>query len=286
MNSCVECVDLVCEKPADLEVGGGIFATTPFTFVIECSPRTFCFGIGHVVIQPPVVPPVIPPPNTGNPIILRLQGCISEIVRILPANSTKAQIEAAAASMQLEWASQAALCGEGGGGPPPTLPPPRPIEQDKLDISGISITGCLGDFLTVTLNAIHSAPPPLAWLITSGTLPPGMSGVASGSSFVISGTPTAAGNFVYLIRVTDSLGNVAQRAFTISVIGLTSVAPPSGSVGVAYSFQFTAAGGSGSYTFTSTGTLPNGLTLSSSGLLSGTPTTDQTATFSVCVTQV
>jgi hypothetical protein len=49
---------------------------------------------------------------------------------------------------------------------------------------------------------------------------------------------------------------------------------PPGQVGVAYSQQLTASGGTGAYTFTVlAGTLPAGLTLSSSGLLSGTPTT-------------
>jgi hypothetical protein len=49
---------------------------------------------------------------------------------------------------------------------------------------------------------------------------------------------------------------------------------PIGNVGVAYSQQLTASGGTGSYTFSVVGgTLPAGLTLSSGGLLSGTPTT-------------
>src|SRR3954453_3015061 len=44
-----------------------------------------------------------------------------------------------------------------------------------------------------------------------------------------------------------------------------------GNVGSAKSPQLTASGGTGSYTWTATG-LPPGLTISSSGLISGTPT--------------
>jgi hypothetical protein len=56
-----------------------------------------------------------------------------------------------------------------------------------------------------------------------------------------------------------------------------TLAPPTlpvGRVGVAYSQQITASGGTGSYTFSVvSGTLPAGLTLTAGGLLSGTPTT-------------
>jgi hypothetical protein len=50
--------------------------------------------------------------------------------------------------------------------------------------------------------------------------------------------------------------------------------PPSGTVGVAYSYQFVAANGCPPYEYViKSGSLPPGLTLSSSGAISGTPTT-------------
>ena len=59
---------------------------------------------------------------------------------------------------------------------------------------------------------------------------------------------------------------------------------PVGTVGEAYSQQLTASGGSGSgYNFDATG-LPPGLSLSTSGLLSGTPTTATGSPFAVDVT--
>ena len=57
------------------------------------------------------------------------------------------------------------------------------------------------------------------------------------------------------------------------VIVVSPATLPPGGVGVAYSQQLTATGGTGPYTFAVTsGTLPPGLTLSAGGLLSGTPT--------------
>ena len=56
-------------------------------------------------------------------------------------------------------------------------------------------------------------------------------------------------------------------------------------VGVHYQQQFSASGGTGSYTWSlASGTLPAGLTFSPSGLLSGTPTAAGTANFTVQVT--
>ena len=61
--------------------------------------------------------------------------------------------------------------------------------------------------------------------------------------------------------------------------------PPDGSTTIAYTFTFTAAGGLAPYKFTvKSGTLPAGLTLSTAGVLSGTPTTAGNSEFTVRVT--
>jgi hypothetical protein len=73
---------------------------------------------------------------------------------------------------------------------------------------------------------------------------------------------------------------MAQQAtvtfsFTVyNALTITSAAPPASlPVGVAFSHQFTATGGTTPYVWSVTnGTLPPGLTLSAAGLLSGTPT--------------
>src|SRR5207248_11566833 len=78
-------------------------------------------------------------------------------------------------------------------------------------------------------------------------------------------------------------------AYTISIqaaacptITITSATLPAGTVNTAYTQTLTASGGTASFTFTlSAGTLPTGVTLSTAGLLSGTPT--QSGTFTVTV---
>lgn len=60
---------------------------------------------------------------------------------------------------------------------------------------------------------------------------------------------------------------------------------PNGQVAAPYSHQFSATGGTAPYTYAVVvGTVPAGLTLSSAGLLSGTPTTAATYAFTVRVT--
>ena len=65
-----------------------------------------------------------------------------------------------------------------------------------------------GDVLTATGGVM-----PYTWVITGGTLPPGLSLV--GSAFF--GTPTTAGTHLFTARVTDSLGAAASGQFSIAV---------------------------------------------------------------------
>ena len=67
-------------------------------------------------------------------------------------------------------------------------------------------------------------------------------------------------------------------------IGPSNSTLPAGTVGTNYSALFTATGGSAPYTWSVlSGTLPAGLTLSSTGVLSGTPTASGPSTFTVGV---
>jgi len=60
---------------------------------------------------------------------------------------------------------------------------------------------------------------------------------------------------------------------------------PGGVVGVPYKHALTAMGGTAPYTWAITeGELPTGLTLSADGVISGTPTVEDTKTFAVTVT--
>jgi hypothetical protein len=107
-----------------------------------------------------------------------------------------------------------------------------------------------------------------------------------GSDGTISGTPTVSGTFNYTVTVKDSGGNSGTFNCSITVTAAApTVACPTVSAfkGVAIaSVTLTGTGGAGApYTFTANG-LPSGLTLSSSGTISGTPTV--TGTFSYALT--
>ena len=77
------------------------------------------------------------------------------------------------------------------------------------------------------------------------------------------------------VTVTDSISATGDLSYSITVDPAITMSPstlPVLTVGDSYSQQLTASGGSGTgYSFAATG-VPDGLTLSSTGLLSGTPT--------------
>ncbi len=122
------------------------------------------------------------------------------------------------------------------------------------------------------------------------TLPAGLSLSAGGE---ISGIPTGSGTFNIVVTVTDSAQNRASQNATLVVEATLSISSPatlpSGTINVAYTQTLAATGGSGTYpTWAVTaggGTLtPLSLSLSAAGVLSGTPTTNGTANFTVQVT--
>jgi hypothetical protein len=143
--------------------------------------------------------------------------------------------------------------------------------------------GTVGTSYTATTLAATGGAPPYSW--SASGLP---SGLSMSSAGVISGTPTASGSFSVTVKVTDSAQATATQAFTIAVtaaLTITTATLPDGTVGTAYNQTLAAAGGSGSLAWSiSTGALPGGITLSSGGSLSGTPSAPGTFTFTVGVT--
>lgn len=129
---------------------------------------------------------------------------------------------------------------------------------------------------------------PYAFTVSAGTLPAGMTLSGTG---VLSGTPTSAGTSSFTVKITDNIGTVVTKAFSLTVncpsFGITSTSPlPAATATQTYAFQFTSSGGVGTKTWAlQTGsTLPAGLSLSGSGALTGTPTTPGTSGFVVQVT--
>ncbi|MFO1394416.1 MAG: putative Ig domain-containing protein [Steroidobacteraceae bacterium] len=127
---------------------------------------------------------------------------------------------------------------------------------------------------------------PYGYAVTAGALPAGLALTGAG---VLSGTPTANGTFTFTVTATDATAATGTRAYTLVIAPPTvSVAPatlPNGRQNVAYSQTITASGGAAPYTYTLTvGALPAGLSLTSGGAISGTPSVNGAFTFTIKAT--
>lgn len=132
---------------------------------------------------------------------------------------------------------------------------------------------------------------PLSWSVPVNLIPvtPGATDLVANQ--VVS-FPITEGYGVFGVATSEPFNSpLYDSEFAIVEDATTPLAisgePPDGVVGILYiPFSFTATGGTPSYTFSSPDTedLPPGLTLSSAGVLSGTPTQTGTFTFTVTVT--
>jgi hypothetical protein len=128
---------------------------------------------------------------------------------------------------------------------------------------------------------------PYTWSATG--LPAGLN--INTSTGAITGTPTAAGTSTVAVTVTDSTAPTpltATKNLTLVVVAplsITTASPlPAGSLNAPYSTTVVATGGTTPYSWSATG-LPAGLTINAtSGVISGTPTAQVTATVAVTVT--
>ena len=161
----------------------------------------------------------------------------------------------------------------------------HPIPPVVITVSGNPPGGAVGTPYSYTFTA-SGGTAPYTFALNSGSLPTGLT-LSSGG--ILSGIPTASGPFTFQIKATDSASNTGTGNFSISITAPVpleiSGSPVPGTFGVAYSFSYTASGGTAPYSFSvSAGTLPAGLSLSGGGVLSGTPTFAGTFSFTVKVT--
>lgn len=155
----------------------------------------------------------------------------------------------------------------------------------KLTISPPTLpNGLVGQSYNAQISA-GGGQQPYTYQLLHGSLPDGLSLGSDGS---VTGMPTANEIRTFVVRAVDSgsPADTGQHTYTI-VTGLVLTGPALGSIqlGAPYSHQLSVVGGTGPYAFgLSSGSLPAGITLSSSGLLSGTPEELTSSSFQVQVT--
>jgi serine protease len=151
-------------------------------------------------------------------------------------------------------------------------------------------TGTVGTAVSLQIHATDSASGQTLTYSATG-LPAGLS--INSSSGLISGTPTTAGTSSVTVTAKDTTNASGTASFTWTVnpaggntVTVTSPGNQTGTVGTAVSLQVHATDSASGQTLTYSATgLPAGLSInSSSGLISGTPTTAGTSSVTVTAT--
>ncbi|TDU68105.1 putative Ig domain-containing protein [Prosthecobacter fusiformis] len=130
---------------------------------------------------------------------------------------------------------------------------------------------------------VDTGTPPYQFTLTSGSLPPGITLTAGG---LLSGLPEQTGSFTFTIAVTNEVENSGSKTFTLFIAAqaqqIVTASLPDGYTGAPYSFSLTARGGTGPYLWSLTsGSLPDGFSLSPSGVISGLTDLAENRTFKV-----
>lgn len=155
----------------------------------------------------------------------------------------------------------------------------------------------IGTAITALAVAATGGTPGYTWSDPGSTLPPGLTLSTVNNQATITGTPTSAGLAVPLpsggavfpvsLTVTDSRGRVSSVGFSWTInyppIAVTNPGTQTSTVGAPDTVALGVTGGSGSFAWTSS-TLPAGLTVSSTGVISGAPTTVGTTQVTLTVT--
>ena len=137
-----------------------------------------------------------------------------------------------------------------------TAPSPLPTGE-----AGLTYAADLG---------IRNGAPPYAVSVVQGVLPQGLSASSTG----IAGTPSTAGASTFTVRVMDQMNASASKAFSVTIqpaVRVTTTTLRPLKANTSYTTTLAATGGKPPYTWSlAGGSLPVGLTLSATGVLSGT----------------
>ena len=158
------------------------------------------------------------------------------------------------------------------------LKPASSVAGAPVITSATTVSVTVGTAFSYQITATNS---PTSYGATG--LPAGLS--VSSTTGLISGTPTTAGKSTVTLSATNGSGT-GNATLTLTINAgspvITSATTASGTVGTAFSYQITATNSPTSYGATG---LPAGLSVSSTtGLISGTPTTAGTSTVTLSAT--
>ena len=166
------------------------------------------------------------------------------------------------------------------------------VTDDNLSKLAAPLTLVPGNLLNALVGSAYHAgfvafggTAPYTWSVSAGMLPAGLT--LDSATGALSGSATTPGTYSFTLQLADAAKNITTRSFALLVVApvkITISTLPDGVVNAAYSTSVTATGGLGALTWSvSAGTLPGGLTLSSSGSLTGSVTTAGSYTFTITV---
>ena len=191
---------------------------------------------------------------------------------------------------------------------PPTLSVNTSVTITATSVANTTITASISitvnALLAISTNSLAFAtkgipyfgvvsatgsPGPFTWALSAGSLPAGLSlSSSTTNSVTIAGTPSSVGTSNFTIEVTAG-GFSVDQALSLAVnpppgLAVATSSLANGTAGVAYNQSLQAVNGASPYKWSrSSGNLPAGLTLSSSGIISGTPTSAGSSSFVVQV---
>jgi subtilase family serine protease len=135
----------------------------------------------------------------------------------------------------------------------------------------VSQTVVNGQTATFTVAAVGSPTPTVQWQISTdgGTTFSDIPG-ATADAYSVTATTAESGDEFEAV-VSNPVTSFTTAAATLQVFAITTTTLPDARPGVAYHVQLEAVGGTSPYRWTRKGKLPNGLTVSSKGIVSGAP---------------
>jgi hypothetical protein len=149
----------------------------------------------------------------------------------------------------------------------------KPAPLAITNVNPLTPQATTGTAYAKQMNASGGVPP-YTWQPLSGVSPNTGSWLSITSAGVLGGTPGKAEVESMTVTVKDSASNTASGSFSLTVasnLAITTASLPAGTAGTAYSSTLAASGGTTPYTWSITAGKPTWMSISTAGVISGTP---------------